>query len=181
MRWGVCALPLCALWCLACFALPIPFPFPFPVPFMGLLFPPARPMPWGELSASAALLAIMEALLLALALSGSAMAALASTGCARGPMHSDVLDPSLVSSAQQPHVLSRWCKLSLQSSHVSKDLACNVVSSQGERCGAEWYQQARAPCLGSLQVCETGTATPWSGQYRNTYISNEVFQACGLT
>lgn len=68
---------------------------------------PAMPMPWGRLRASAALFAIMEALLLELAVSGSAMAALASTGCARGPMHSDPPDPSLVSSAEQDWLLSR--------------------------------------------------------------------------
>ena len=60
---------------------------------------PAKPMSWGELRASAALCAIMEELLLELALSCSAMAAVASTGCASGPMHSDALEPLLVSSA----------------------------------------------------------------------------------
>ncbi len=50
----------------------------------------------------------MEVLLLELLLSESAMSALASAGCARGPMEAAGIEGLLVSSATTQHQLSPW-------------------------------------------------------------------------
>ena len=105
LRCRCCALLLGDLWCFACFAGP---PLPF-IPFGGLLL--TTPMSWGDCSASAGLLAYMDALLAELMLSASpTMSAFASTGCARGPRASDVAEGLLVSSAHQSNTHQKFTR-----------------------------------------------------------------------
>ena len=106
LRCRCCAWLLGDLWCFACFAGP---PLPF-IPFGGLLL--TTPMPWGDCSASAGLLAYMDALLAELMLSASPiMSAFASTGCASGPRASDVTEGLLVSSAHPSNTIQHFTKL----------------------------------------------------------------------